>query len=68
VEACKRFAAGKPFYIIAHKMRPGFPFSLGMTTDPKRYQDEGQSFDAMVRNFEFYNANSHERKHHGTGK
>lgn len=59
-EARKLFTAGKPFYIIAHKMRPGFPFSLGMTIFPQSYQDEGRDFDWMVSNFEFYNANCHE--------
>ena len=53
------FATGKPFYIIAHKMRPGFPFSMGMTIDPLHYTAENVNFDAMVNNFSFYNC-SHE--------
>lgn len=47
-------------YVIAHKMRPGFPFSMGMTIFPKQYADEGIGFDSMVANFCYYNANCHE--------
>lgn len=60
VEARKLFTAGKPFYVIAVKMRPGFPFSLGMVIDPVRYQDEGRGFDWMVSNFQYYNCDCNE--------
>ena len=74
-DARKMFRAGEVFYIIAHKMRPGFPFSMGMTIDPKPYLKEhaeralsasavysgsGYAFDTMLANFCFYNANCHE--------
>ena len=68
--ARKLFDAGTPFYIIAHKMRPGFPFSLGMTIDPKHIKSERSFsptyptlesfFDATVTEFCWYNANCHE--------
>jgi hypothetical protein len=54
------FDAGKPFYIIAVKMRPGFPFSMGMTIDSQDHLAESGTFDSAVNNFEFYNANCHE--------
>lgn len=60
IAARKLFAEGKPFYIIAHKMRPGYPFSLGMTIDPKRYQEESRTFEQLVTEFCWYNANCHE--------
>jgi hypothetical protein len=49
------FTEGKSFYIIAHKMRPGYPFSMGMTVYPTEYT-EGQSFDYMLNNWNFYNS------------
>ena len=42
--AAKRFAADQPFYIIAHKMRPGSPFSLGMTIYPDAIRAEAEHF------------------------
>jgi hypothetical protein len=59
-QARKRFDAGESFYIIAHKMRPGMPFSLEMTIDSKHYQEENRTFDRMVTEFCWYNANCHE--------
>jgi len=59
-EARKLFACGKPFYIIAHKMRPGFPFSMGMTIFQPTYKEEGRTFEWAVDNFEWHNANCHE--------
>lgn len=69
-EAKKRWETGEPFYIIAHKMRPGFPFSLGMTIDPKHVKTERSLtptyptleslFDATVTEFCYYNANCNE--------
>lgn len=59
-KARKLFNEGKPFYIIAHKMRPGFPFSMGMTIFPPNYLEENKTFEWMVNNFEYYNANCHE--------
>ncbi|HLZ39421.1 MAG TPA: hypothetical protein VKQ11_00570 [Candidatus Sulfotelmatobacter sp.] len=68
--ARKLWAQGEPFYIIAHKMRPGFPFSLGMMIDPEHIKQERNLtptyptveslFDATVTEFCFYNANCHE--------
>ncbi len=58
--ARKMFAENKPFYVIAHKMRPGFPFSLGMMIDPQRQKEENYQFDRTVNNFEWYNANCNE--------
>jgi hypothetical protein len=68
--ARKLFDAGKVFYIIAHKMRPGMPFSLGMTIDGAHYAKENaerakyelsqETFDTVVRDFCWYNANCHE--------
>jgi hypothetical protein len=70
VAARKMFNANQPFYIIAHKMRPGFPFSMGMTIHPKRIKEERSTsptyptveslFDATVTEFCWYNANCHE--------
>src|SRR5665213_4368129 len=71
VQARKLFESGKEsFYIIAHKMRPGFPFSMGMTIDCAHYATENaerakydlkpEGFDSMVANFCYYNANCHE--------
>ncbi len=69
-EARKLFDAGKAFYIIAHKMRPGMPFSMGMTIDGAHVRAERQCsptyptpehfFDATVTEFCWYNANCHE--------
>lgn len=62
--ARKRFAKGEFTYIIAHKMRPGYPFSLGMMFGPVPEAECGsdyqKSFDGQVQNFEWYNANCHE--------
>lgn len=55
-EARKLFAQDKPFYIIAHKMRPGYPFSMGMTIHPTEYHAENRRFDQMVSNWNWYNA------------
>ena len=69
-EARKRWNKGETFYIIAHKMRPGFPFSMGMTIDPNHIKTERSLtptyptveslFDATVTEFCYYNANCHE--------
>lgn len=69
-EARKLWDENKPFYIIAHKMRPGFPFSMGMTIDPAHvkaernftptYPTPESQFDATVTEFCYYNANCHE--------
>lgn len=74
-EARKLFDAAGNFYIIAHKMRPGFPFSMGMTVIGARYAEENAervkyghggteqapyTFDILVRDFCWYNANCHE--------
>lgn len=61
--ARKLHANGQGIYIIAHKMRPGFPFSLGMLVPSvERISEEvtPTSFDDCVRNFEWYNANCYE--------
>ncbi len=57
-QARKRWAANEPLYVIAHKMRPGRPFSMGMTVFPAQYPV--QTFDQMLANFCFHNANCHE--------
>ena len=64
------FNAGESFYIIAHKMRPGFPFSMGMVIDGAHYARENaerakyelsqHDFEKVVQEFCWYNANSHE--------
>jgi hypothetical protein len=69
-DARKMFDAGEVFYIIAHKMRPGFPFSLGTTIDGAHVRAERSLtptyptleslFDATVKEFCWYNANCHE--------
>ena len=69
-DARKMWDKGESFYIIAHKMRPGFPFSLGMTIDPVHIKAERSLtptyptveslFDATVCEFCWYNANCHE--------
>ncbi len=69
-EARKMFNQGESFYIIAHKMRPGFPFSMGMTIDPNHVKAERSLtptyptleslFDATLCEFCYYNANCHE--------
>lgn len=69
-EASRRWLTEEPFYIIAHKMRPGYPFSMGMTIDPKHIKAERSLtptyptveslFDATVTEFCIYNANCHE--------
>jgi hypothetical protein len=69
-KARKMFEAGKPFYIVAHKMRPGMPFSMGMIIDGSHYAKENaerakyqlsqETFDSVVTNFCYYNANCHE--------
>jgi hypothetical protein len=70
-QARRIFESGKDsFYIIAHKMRPGMPFSMGMTIDCARYATENAErakygseligFDSMTANFCYYNANCHE--------
>jgi len=69
-EARQMFESDQPFYIIAHKMRPGFPFSVGMMIDPKHVKTERSLtptyptveslFDATVTSFCWYNANCHE--------
>ena len=62
--ARKMFNAGEPFYIIAHKMRPGFPFSMGMVVDGTHvraerattptYPTPAHFFDATVTEFCWY--------------
>jgi hypothetical protein len=69
-QARKMFNTGRPFYIIAHKMRPGFPFSMGMMIDGAHVRAERgltptyptleSLFDATVTDFCYYNANCHE--------
>ncbi len=69
-EARNYWNRGESFYIIAHKMRPGFPFSMGMTIDPVHVKAERSLsptyptveslFDATVTEFCHYNANCHE--------
>ncbi len=69
-EARKLWTLGNSFYIIAHKMRPGFPFSMGMTIDPVHIKAERSLtptyptveslFDATVTEFCWYNANCNE--------
>lgn len=69
-EASKRWSNDELFYIIAHKMRPGMPFSMGMMIDPKHIKAERRLtptyptvdslFDATITEFCWYNANSHE--------
>ena len=54
-QASAMFDFNEPFYIIAHKMRPGFPFSMGFNINPERYHDESKSFTQMVLDFAFYN-------------
>ncbi len=73
--AKRLFEAGKPFHIIAHKMRPGFPFSLGMNVDSasllqdwKESYGEGPhptvptltAFTKLLQDFCWHNANCHE--------
>jgi len=53
--ARKLFSEGKPLYVIAHKMRPGMPFQMGMTIFSEKYLEENKDFDSMVNNFAFYN-------------
>lgn len=69
IEARKRFNNGESLYVIAHKMRPGFPFSMGMTIDgAANLKDFAESypnghpnipgfnaFDRMLNNFSYYN-------------
>lgn len=53
-EARKLWDAGKPVYIIACKMRPGMPFSMGMNI----CRDEAggwTDFQSVCNNFMFYN-------------
>jgi len=65
--ARKRFEQGLNFHIIAHKMRPGFPFQMGMDVFPQFIANRAivsgesnqQTFDAMVNQFTYYNC-SHE--------
>jgi hypothetical protein len=73
-DAKRRFDAGETFYIIAHKMRPGMPFGMGMTIDGAHYARENAerakyqlsqyTFDVVVRDFCWYNANCHETGHY----
>jgi hypothetical protein len=62
--ARKRFMSGEPVYIIAHKMRPGYPFSMGMNAFPQEWLEraaEGDNaFDKMVRSFTWYNCGHYE--------
>ena len=53
--ARKLFASGKSFYIIAHKMRPGGPFHMGMTIHAANALKENWSFDQYINNFMYYN-------------
>ena len=65
--ARKRYQLGLNFHIIAHKMRPGFPFQMGMDVFPQFIANTAivageatqQTFDAMVNQFTYYNC-SHE--------
>jgi len=58
-QARKLFADNSPIYVIAHKMRPGGPFHMGMTIFPQRYHEESRTFDQMINDFTYYNC-SHE--------
>lgn len=65
VEARKRFNKGESIYIIAHRLSPGMPFSMGMTIDGTHYAKENterakyelsqQAFESVVIDFVFYN-------------
>jgi hypothetical protein len=57
--ARKLFEEGKPIYTIAHKLRPGYPFSMGLTIFPDEEKRNNRTFDAAVNNFIYYNC-SHE--------
>lgn len=62
-QARYRFNASLPLYIIAHKMRPGRPFSMGMTVasgTAARWHDDGKTFDDFIREFCWHNATCHE--------
>ena len=59
VYARKLWASGTNVYVIAHKMRPGMPFSLGMIM----YSVENggsEPFDTWVNNFAYCNASCNE--------
>ncbi len=58
-DARKMFNANQSFYIIAHKMRPGFPFSMGMTIDPAHIKAE-RSLTPTYPTLCWYNAASYE--------
>lgn len=57
--ARKRFDKGEPVYVIAAKMRPGRPFSMGMSTvghaEEYREQYGDEAFSRMLINFTWYN-------------
>jgi hypothetical protein len=67
--ARRRFHNGENFYIIACKMRPGYPFSMGMWVDPiYRYNEycsqywlsnhtKDDAFEQLCRDFASYNCN-----------
>ena len=58
-QASAMFDSHEPFYIIARKCRPGFPFSMGMILEAPLLHDKYSSFDSAVMNFSIYNC-SHE--------
>ena len=61
-EARKLFDSGESIYVIAHKMRPGYPFSLGITINKSDWPDDERNadFDYRVRWFICYNCDSFE--------
>lgn len=60
-QARKLWDKGAPFRICPVKLRPGFPFAPDMLIEPMRYTaDPSYTFDRVVGDFEFYNANTNE--------
>lgn len=54
-EARKRYDENLPIHLIACKMKPGYPFNLGMTIFPSECKAVGQDFDAAIGEFSLYN-------------
>lgn len=50
------FEEGNPFHVIAHKLRPGAPYMMGMDVYPSKWKLDNRDFDFLVREFNYYNA------------
>ena len=60
-QARKRFAARLPFFIVGAKVSPAHivgGWGLGFLVGEREYNDPEVSFDRLINNWAYYNANN----------